>query len=255
MLLNLAILSCAHDVLIISFYATREGADEEFRLNRVVATFRSILSLSSLTSPTKRSHVRIRLNSISNRKYLNEPGSIRKKMALSYTRLLCQQGSLGSRCAFQKLLAPSWSTSFAAKALPATTKACESYEEKNARLKRPLSPHLTIYQIQLTSLLSVTHRGTGIALATYAMALGLGTLLVPGGVPSIISGIEAWCMPLPILFLAKTTFAFPATFHYFNGIRHLLWDLGKFLTIKEVYSTGYVVLAAAAVTAIGLGAC
>jgi len=44
------------------------------------------------------------------------------------------------------------------------------------RLKRPMSPHLTIYQVQLTSLLSVTHRTTGIILASYAMFLGLGKI-------------------------------------------------------------------------------
>jgi len=53
---------------------------------------------------------------------------------------------------------------------------CESHDEKNARLKRPMSPHLTIYQVQLTSLLSVTHRTTGIILASYAMFLGLGKI-------------------------------------------------------------------------------
>lgn len=35
------------------------------------------------------------------------------------------------------------------------------YEEKNALLKREQSPHLTIYKPQLTSMLSITHRGTG----------------------------------------------------------------------------------------------
>lgn len=37
-----------------------------------------------------------------------------------------------------------------------------SYEEKNEKLKRELSPHLTIYKFQLTSMLSITHRGTGL---------------------------------------------------------------------------------------------
>lgn len=51
---------------------------------------------------------------------------------------------------------------------------CETHDEKNMRLKRPLSPHLTIYQVQLTSMLSVTHRATGIILSSYAIILGLG---------------------------------------------------------------------------------
>ena len=37
----------------------------------------------------------------------------------------------------------------------------EGYDEHNMRIGRPLSPHLTIYRPQLTSLLSITHRATG----------------------------------------------------------------------------------------------
>lgn len=36
-----------------------------------------------------------------------------------------------------------------------------SYEEKNLLLKREQSPHLTIYKPQLTSMMSITHRITG----------------------------------------------------------------------------------------------
>ncbi len=37
----------------------------------------------------------------------------------------------------------------------------EEFFAKNTRLDRPVSPHLTIYKPQLTSMLSITHRGTG----------------------------------------------------------------------------------------------
>lgn len=63
-------------------------------------------------------------------------------------------------------------------AIQATCSTVESHDEKNMRLKRPMSPHLTIYQPQLTSMLSLTHRTTGIILASYAMALGFGKLLI-----------------------------------------------------------------------------
>lgn len=55
---------------------------------------------------------------------------------------------------------------------------CETHAERNERLKRPLSPHLTIYKLQLTSTLSITHRATGIALAYYAMGAGLSKLQI-----------------------------------------------------------------------------
>lgn len=46
------------------------------------------------------------------------------------------------------------------------------------RLKRPLSPHLTIYQIQLTAFLSITHRTTGMILSSYAMLFGIGKIII-----------------------------------------------------------------------------
>ncbi|XP_017884826.1 succinate dehydrogenase cytochrome b560 subunit, mitochondrial-like [Ceratina calcarata] len=131
---------------------------------------------------------------------------------------------------------------------------CETHDEKNLRLKRPMSPHLSIYQIQLTSVLSITHRGTGMILSTYAMVLGLGTLLIPGGIPCLIEMITDLNLATPVLFAMKTALALPAVYHTFNGFRHLAWDLGAFLTIKEVYSTGYVVLILSSIAALALAA-
>lgn len=59
-------------------------------------------------------------------------------------------------------------------ALQTPSTVCETHDEKNMRLKRPMSPHLTIYELQLTSTLSVSHRATGIILSSYAIILGLG---------------------------------------------------------------------------------
>lgn len=57
---------------------------------------------------------------------------------------------------------------------PQTVVAAESHDQKNARLNRPLSPHLSIYQYQLTTVLSVSHRATGIILTAYAAGLAGG---------------------------------------------------------------------------------
>lgn len=53
----------------------------------------------------------------------------------------------------------------------------QDFFKKNDELKRPMSPHLTIYQPQLTSLLSITHRGTGIALTGLISLASIGTYL------------------------------------------------------------------------------
>ncbi len=53
------------------------------------------------------------------------------------------------------------------------------------RRERPLSPHLQIYRPQLTSVLSITHRGTGVALAA-------GTLLLVCWLIAAASGPQAY---------------------------------------------------------------
>ncbi|XP_053997874.1 succinate dehydrogenase cytochrome b560 subunit, mitochondrial-like [Hylaeus anthracinus] len=169
-------------------------------------------------------------------------------MALCYTRLLCRR-NIDLRN-FRSLYTSSPHNVAISKPLCMGSAVCETHDEKNARLKRPMSPHLSIYQKQLTALLSVTHRTTGIILATYAMTLGLGTLLIPGGIPCLIEMTQELGLSAPLLFLGKTALALPATYHTFNGFRHLAWDLGKFLTIKEVYSTGYAVTALSVASAI-----
>lgn len=128
----------------------------------------------------------------------------------------------------------------------------ESFDEKNARLNRPQSPHLTIYKPQLTSMLSITHRGTGIALTGYAAIFGIAALTCPDGANSVVSLIEGLNLGAASLGALKFTLAFPFAFHTVNGVRHLFWDLGKFLTIKEVYTTGYAMLLVSTILAIAL---
>lgn len=53
----------------------------------------------------------------------------------------------------------------------------EDFWDKNKRLDRPLSPHLTIYKFQLTSMLSITHRGTGLALSALMSGFAIGKTL------------------------------------------------------------------------------
>ncbi|XP_050430383.1 succinate dehydrogenase cytochrome b556 subunit-like [Adelges cooleyi] len=117
----------------------------------------------------------------------------------------------------------------------------ETHDEKNSRLSRPMSPHLTIYQPQLTSMLSITHRGTGVALS--CVTAGFGALFFFTDIPTSVEYIRGLNMPLACLVSAKALVAFPFFYHYCNGIRHLVWDAGKCLTIKQVYATGYGVIA------------
>lgn len=50
--------------------------------------------------------------------------------------------------------------------------------ERNEALKRPISPHLSIYKIQMTSVLSITHRVTGVAAGVYLFAFSTCMLII-----------------------------------------------------------------------------
>nr|ADD37889.1 Succinate dehydrogenase cytochrome b560 subunit, mitochondrial [Lepeophtheirus salmonis] len=123
----------------------------------------------------------------------------------------------------------------------------ESYWDKNKRLNRPLSPHLTIYKPQLTSMLSITHRGTGIFLTGVVYAGGLIPFLLPSNFPTFLQSLE---VAPSLILLFKFGIAFPFAFHSWNGIRHLFWDMGIGLKIREVYSSGSLVVALALVTSV-----
>ncbi|MCG8324565.1 MAG: succinate dehydrogenase, cytochrome b556 subunit [Thiotrichales bacterium] len=115
--------------------------------------------------------------------------------------------------------------------------------------KRPRSPHLQIYKPQLTSLLSITHRGTGVFLAIGSLLLALWFLTIAIG-PAIYSTLQAQLMTWYGQ-LALLAWAFSFYYHLANGIRHLFWDAGLGLDIDTTYKSGYaVVIASIVLTAI-----
>jgi len=110
---------------------------------------------------------------------------------------------------------------------------------------RPLSPHLQVYKPQLTSVLSICHRGTGVALTGGSLLLVYWLAALAGGESSYASAsafISSW-FGLLILFL----FSFATFFHLCNGIRHLYWDSGRGFDMDSVYLSGRVVIAATVV--------
>ncbi|PZC86816.1 succinate dehydrogenase cytochrome b560 subunit, mitochondrial-like [Helicoverpa zea] len=130
----------------------------------------------------------------------------------------------------------------------------EHHDDRNARLKRPMSPHLTIYAPQLTSILSITHRTTGIILSGYFSVLGIGALVLPHDISHYIAIVESMNLSPATLFLGKFLLAAPVGYHLANGVRHLFWDMAKGLTIKEVYASGYTMLGLSVVITLILAA-
>jgi succinate dehydrogenase / fumarate reductase cytochrome b subunit len=110
---------------------------------------------------------------------------------------------------------------------------------------RPLSPNLQIYRPQLTSVLSITHRATGVALAAGAAALVAWLSAAAAGPGAYAQFDTALRSPFGLVLLLLWTFSL--FFHLCNGIRHLVWDAGYGFDLRTIYASGWAVVAASAV--------
>jgi succinate dehydrogenase (ubiquinone) cytochrome b560 subunit len=123
------------------------------------------------------------------------------------------------------------------------------------RLNRPVSPHLSIYQPQITWYPSILNRITGAVLSGGLYVFGAAYLVAP---------LFGWHLESATLAAAfgslgvftksviKTAVAWPFAFHCINGIRHLMWDLGMGITNKQVAQTGWALVGASVLGAVGL---
>lgn len=109
-----------------------------------------------------------------------------------------------------------------------------------ANTQRPLSPHLQVYRPQITSVLSITHRMTGVALTA-------GALMFTYWFSSAAYGVEAfdraqWFVGSWLGQLLLLGFTFSLFFHLANGIRHLAWDAGWGFELPKLRLTGWLVI-------------
>ncbi|XP_054881244.1 succinate dehydrogenase cytochrome b560 subunit, mitochondrial [Poeciliopsis prolifica] len=124
--------------------------------------------------------------------------------------------------------------------------------DKNSRLNRPMSPHITIYKWSIPMMMSITHRGTGVGLSGAISAFAMAALILPGNYTHYLDLIHSLSVGPFLIGLAKFGIAFPVSYHTYNGIRHLYWDIGKGFKIPEVYRTGYTVIGLSVITSIAL---
>ena len=113
---------------------------------------------------------------------------------------------------------------------------------KTTTPQRPLSPFMIgpYYKPQLTSMLSITHRLTGLGLT-------FGAVLLVAWMVSLASGPEHYAMVAPHLAAwygkaVLVAFTWALLYHFCNGIRHLMWDTGKGLDMPTAEKTGYAVM-------------
>jgi len=108
------------------------------------------------------------------------------------------------------------------------------------RGNRPLSPHLSIYRPQLTSITSILTRITGNALILASLLI-VWWFLAAATSPEYFALADAvltsWFGDL-VMFLSL----WALWYHTLAGIRHLIWDNAKMLDIESAYKLGYAVI-------------
>jgi succinate dehydrogenase / fumarate reductase cytochrome b subunit len=117
---------------------------------------------------------------------------------------------------------------------------------------RPLSPHIQIYRPQLTSVLSITHRLTGVALSAGSLLIVAWLIAGAAGPAPYMTVIGFMGSGLGLLLLFGLTFSI--FFHLCNGIRHLFWDTGRGFDLGAIYASGWAVVAMSLTLTIALWA-
>ena len=107
---------------------------------------------------------------------------------------------------------------------------------------RPLSPHLSIYPRQITSVLSILHRGTGIVLYGGSGLWALWFMAIAAGRDVYENLQDLFLHPLGLIVLLGWSFSF--FYHFCNGLRHLSWDLGYGYDMPMVRKSGWLVVGA-----------
>ena len=99
-------------------------------------------------------------------------------------------------------------------------------------IERPLSPHLQVYKISFTMMMSMMHRVSG-------FVLYLGSFLFLAWYISIFFGQESYnfvnqLFSFSIIKCALFLFTWVFFHHLFGGIRHFIWDFGLGFDLNSV---------------------
>ncbi|EFW20928.1 succinate dehydrogenase cytochrome b560 subunit [Coccidioides posadasii str. Silveira] len=123
------------------------------------------------------------------------------------------------------------------------------------RLNRPVSPHLSIYKFQITSVVSSLERLTGMMLSGGLYLFGTAYVVSPylGWDLSSASLAAAFgALPFATKAAAKFSIAWPFLFHCLNGTKYMVWSWGKLLNNKAVIQAGLVTVGTATAGAAAL---
>jgi succinate dehydrogenase / fumarate reductase cytochrome b subunit len=106
--------------------------------------------------------------------------------------------------------------------------------------KRPLSPHLQVYRLPMTAVMSISHRMSGIALSLGLVMLVwmlVATAMGPSAYGVFHGFIASWLGQFMLMGWSAALF-----YHMCNGIRHLFWDMGFLFELDNAFKSGLVVI-------------
>lgn len=113
--------------------------------------------------------------------------------------------------------------------------------------RRPISPHVTVYRMQMNAVLSILHRITGVMLfCAVSFITWWFILLVFSKFDSIYVHFYQYSMCRIIFYFVS----FAVFYHLCTGIRHLFWDIGMFFSIKAINITGWIAVICASLLTI-----
>ena len=113
-------------------------------------------------------------------------------------------------------------------------------EPLSVKQHRPLSPHLQVYRPQITSVMSILHRITGLALVAGSLPLVLWLWALAYDAESLTCMKNFFSAWYGMILMVGWTVAF--YYHLANGIRHMYWDTGRGFTMPNVNFTGMLTL-------------
>jgi succinate dehydrogenase / fumarate reductase cytochrome b subunit len=108
---------------------------------------------------------------------------------------------------------------------------------------RPTTPHLQIYKLPLTGLISISHRITGVLLSLGLLLVVLLFYVISQGADdyaAMQSMADFW-----LVRLVYWGFIFALLFHLCHGVRHLIWDIGEGFAADKLHKFAVIELAAA----------
>jgi succinate dehydrogenase cytochrome b subunit len=104
---------------------------------------------------------------------------------------------------------------------------------------RPLSPHLSVYRWQIQMATSIAHRVTGIFLSLGLLLVAWALIALASG-PEAFAELAAFCSSwIGMILLLGWTWSL--AFHFLNGIRHLLQDIGLGYAPATFVRNGWIV--------------